>query len=219
MDMPLFGGGRGNSGFDFCTHSMKVLNPVHCALFAPSTGMSSTGFEDTWRIISGIARAVSRGVTVSIMVSAPCAYAAGDPHGQSYNQMNCPTDGTQGPGYDYWNTLYEALSGWPSPRSQDQFYAHITEGMSPLGAGGSRRKLSYGYGWSLESIADWIFAYCYAINKNSRPKNSNGNFLNAEQTAALICEKFRLPTSVSIKTNPLTCEEIILMVRRFLAVR
>jgi len=153
------------------------------------TGMTYTGFEDTWRKISGIARAVSRGVEVSIMVSAPCAQAAMNPNDQGNNQFECPKDGTQGDGYDYWNNVY-MYNGekWPSQRSKDQMYAHITEDMSPLGAGSSdHRRLGYGYGWSLENIADWIFAY-YAINKNSRPRFTNGTFKNEAEIAEHICE-------------------------------
>ena len=159
------------------------------ACLAGCTRMVPTSFDDTWRFIAGLAMAVSREVQVSIMVSAPCAYAAGSPHDQSNVLFQCPTNGEQGGGFDYWNDVYKYNGGkWPNPRGQDQYYAHVTDNMSPLGTGSSNnRKLSYGYGWSLENIADWIFAY-YAINKNTRPKYSDGNFKNDKDTAEHICK-------------------------------
>eukprot|EP00588_Corethron_pennatum_P008841 CAMPEP_0194274128 /NCGR_PEP_ID=MMETSP0169-20130528/7286_1 /TAXON_ID=218684 /ORGANISM="Corethron pennatum, Strain L29A3" /LENGTH=1429 /DNA_ID=CAMNT_0039017245 /DNA_START=34 /DNA_END=4320 /DNA_ORIENTATION=- len=182
----MVAGAKASGGFDNCSVKLGC------------SGMTETTFDDTWRMISGIARAVSRGVEVSILVSAPCAQGAGNPNlSQTSNQFNCPTDGTQGDGFDYWNQVYKKHgSKWPPQRARDQTYAHITKGMSPLGAGSSDSRrpgygiLGYGYGWSLENIGDWIFAY-YAINKSSRPK-TDGVFMSSTQVADHICKKIKI---------------------------
>jgi phosphatidylserine/phosphatidylglycerophosphate/cardiolipin synthase-like enzyme len=64
------------------------------------------------------------------------------------------------------------------------------------------RQLGYGYGWLLESIADWIFAY-YAIVKESRPINpDDGSFKNAEQIVDHICEHVNIAHMRLTKEEP-----------------
>uniref|UniRef100_A0A7S1B4E0 PLD phosphodiesterase domain-containing protein n=1 Tax=Corethron hystrix TaxID=216773 RepID=A0A7S1B4E0_9STRA len=166
-------------------------------------GITSTPFDDTWRIIGGIAKAISRNVDVYIMTSAPCAFGAQHPDATAVWGMNpCPVDGTPGPGFDYWEKAYfnNPLWGkWPKPRSTDMDPNHISDGVP------HRRRLqsknnnstldtekdhrAYGYGWSQQNIADWIFAY-YMLNKDARPKNLSTNLtMTADEIADHICER------------------------------
>ena len=61
-----------------------------------------TKFDDTWRKVEAVATALSKGVTVSIMVSAPCAIAA-HPEGK-----------TEPTGHNTRFVLYEPLSSHTS---------------------------------------------------------------------------------------------------------
>jgi len=151
------------------------------------SGMTKISFEDTWRIIGSIAKALSREVRISIMVSAPCALGAGLGESEpTSTQFACPRNGEQGPGFDYWSDVYNYHGEtWPSPLSSDGMHAHITESMSPLGAISVRRRLSYGYGWNLHNINDWIFAY-YAINRQYRPL-IDGRTMNRNEVVDHIC--------------------------------
>ncbi len=164
-----------------------------CGDVVGCSGMTKVTFDDTWRKIGGIAKALSRGISVYVMVSAPCAFAANDPNDKNFNlsgnTKKCPVNGSQGNGFDYWGDVLAANGGdWPSPRVMDRADNHITESMSPLGGVAAQRRLSYGYGWSLYNIADWIYAY-YAINKEYRPTNDdNGNFKNETEVVDHICE-------------------------------
>jgi len=152
------------------------------------SGMNRKIFDDTWRKMGGIAKAISRGVPVYMMVSAPCAFAAEDPNDQTGSTYVCPTNGTTGEGFDYWSMVLETNGGkWPAPRQMDMMYNHITANESPLGAGSNRRRLIYGYGWILEEIADWLFAY-YAINIQHRPKRTDGSYKNTTEVVDHICE-------------------------------
>ena len=80
--------------------------------FAFAGGVSPKAFDDTWRIIGGVAKAITRKVDVYMMLSAPCAFAAENP---KQDQMpgilfECPYDGGQGPGNDYWSDVYKTNS-------------------------------------------------------------------------------------------------------------
>ena len=61
--------------------------------------------------MGGIAKAISRGVPVDMMVSAPCAFAAEDPNDQTGSTYVCPTNGTTGEGFDYWSMVLETNGG------------------------------------------------------------------------------------------------------------
>ncbi|KAL7553740.1 hypothetical protein ACHAWF_017058 [Thalassiosira exigua] len=157
-------------------------------------GVSPTGFDDTWRIIGGLAKAIARGVDVHILVSAPCAFASNNPCDvQSIAMYLCPYDGTQGEGHDYWNLAYTRVTAgwkkWPDAREIDLQKHHIHNG-EPLfhrrrdlssSDQDRTRRLSYGYGWSLDNIADWIFAYMM-INPDARPHG-----MNADEIVDHIC--------------------------------
>merc|ERR1712161_182138 len=154
-------------------------------------GMTETSFEETWRKIGSIAKALSREVKISMMVSAPCAFGAAKlaPVGPGFkNLFPCPTNGQPSKGFDYWGKVYEHHNQkWPSPQSMHEMHAHITESMSPLGDMSGRRRLSYGYGWNLDNINDWIFAY-YAINKQYRPLNNVTSIsMNSDEILDHIC--------------------------------
>merc|ERR1712238_619011 len=119
------------------------------------SGMTKTSFEETWRKIGSIAKALTREVKISMMVSAPCAFGAAKlaPVGPGFkNLFPCPTNGQPSKGFDYWGKVYEHHNQkWPSPQSMHEMHAHITESMSPLGDMSGRRRLSYGYGWNLDT--------------------------------------------------------------------
>ena len=83
------------------------------SLVDQTTGI--TKFDDTWRKVEAVAMALSKGVTVSIMVSAPCAIGA-HPEGEAaspehntslvlYSTNSCPL------------TLFLDLSGYYGPES------------------------------------------------------------------------------------------------------
>lgn len=84
-------------------------------------GVSPTGFDDTWRMIGGIAKAIAgknqekKPVDVHIMVSAPCAFASNDPCTlQGFAMKQCPWNGEKGSGHDYWQMAYTryVFSSW-----------------------------------------------------------------------------------------------------------
>jgi len=176
--LPMLFRGVVNGGFD-CGY-------VGCS------GMFQNMFDDNWRKIGGIAKALSRDVEIFMMVSAPCSFNTADPNGQSIESFQCPIDGTQGEGFDYWSLVLAANDGnWPAQRAMDQMYNHITKSQSPLGAGANRRRLLYGYGWNLHNIADWLFAY-YAINKKHRPKRLDGSYKNEEEVVDHICRNVNI---------------------------
>jgi len=150
------------------------------------SGMAKVSFEDTWRIIGSIAKALSREVEISIMVSAPCAFGAFKPKERG-TQLACPTNGENSTGFDYWGNVYEYQGKWPNPQSMHEMHAHITESMSPLGDMSGRRRLAYGYGWNLDNINDWIFAY-YAINWKNRPlKKGASRSMDRDEILNHIC--------------------------------
>ena len=172
--------------------------------------ITAASFDDTWRIIGGIAKAISRGIDVYMMLSAPCAFSGDSIHYMQQPvalgisaQYKCPLDGTQGDGWDYWEQAYiaqlnQGYSKWPDARDGDKEWAHIEDG-SPfphhrdLKNGDAdqqetnpvHRDLAYGYGWTLENVADWIFAY-FMIVKDSRPE-IDGRSMTAEEIAEHIC--------------------------------
>lgn len=138
--------------------------------------VTGTGFDDTWRIIGGIAKAITRRVHVHMLVSAPCAFAGDDPKTvNSIVQFNCPNNGDQGKGFDYWEKAYAGETNmgflkWPEAREEDKEWGHIfddnafslrkltSEYINVQQIGNVHRELAYGYGWSLGNIAEWIFA-------------------------------------------------------------
>jgi len=193
-----------------------------------NSGVTRTAFEDNWRIIGGVAKAMSRNVDAYMMVSAPCAWGADDPHYmQSQFQYNCNHDKTisdtktteKGVGFDFWHSVYtngtgfwgaitsatDYVSGidigydrWPVAKDIYKERAHIKNGETRAShfMDGNRRLqgesknelelLSYGYGWSIENIADWIFAY-YMIVQEARPTNDDGSLMNADEIVDHIC--------------------------------
>mmetsp|Transcript_41709 Transcript_41709/g.126542 ORF Transcript_41709/g.126542 Transcript_41709/m.126542 type:complete len:1858 (-) Transcript_41709:76-5649(-) len=174
-------------------------------------GVSKVPFDDTWRIIGGIAKAMARNVPVYIMVSAPCAFAANNPNcvseGLRTNTFQCIPG--QGNGYDYWGKVFNEHSSllgtgsdfmawdrWPEPRDIDLKDRHIKDGdpfahrslseRNEQKSMNTNRRLVYGYGWSLDNIADWLFAY-YMINKKARPISTSGAKMTATEIAQHIC--------------------------------
>lgn len=187
-----------------------------------STGrLSAASFDDTWRIIGGIAKAIARGVDVYMILSAPCAFGGDNIHytqapldinpidiplgpiDDVSAQYRCPVDGSQTTGWDYWEQAFVAqlnkgYSRWPSARDEDGEWGHILEGNAfqrrkltnednddHQETHSVHRKLAYGYGWTLENVADWIFAY-YMINEGTRPRNDD-RYMNANEIAEVIC--------------------------------
>merc|ERR1712238_320375 len=92
------------------------------------SGMTKTSFEETWRKIGSIAKALTREVKISMMVSAPCAFGAAKlaPVGPGFkNLFPCPTNGQPSKGFDYWGKVYEHHNQkWPSPQSMHEMRAN-----------------------------------------------------------------------------------------------
>lgn len=178
--------------------------------------VSAASFDDTWRIIGGIAKAIARGVDVYMMLSAPCAFGGDSiyymqgplPLGPINTgisaQYRCPVDGSPTNGWDYWEQAFTAqtnkgYSRWPHARDEDGEWGHILDGDAfnhrrkltneenddHHVTQSVHRKLAYGYGWTLENVADWIFAY-YMINEGSRPQ-IDGRSMTANEIAEHIC--------------------------------
>lgn len=133
-----------------------------------------TGLQDTWIMVGGIADALIRGVDVYMVLSAPCAFGANirDPSlGPAWSDVSldpgleCPTlndmdpDGP-GDGFDFFGEDPNSI--------------------------GRRRRLTYGYGWSVENAADWVFAY-FAYDQEHRPAG-----MSPADVAAMICEKLHV---------------------------
>ena len=159
--------------------------------------MADKGFEDTWMIIGGLARALVRGVDVYVLLSAPCSFGANDPDAAGLDGGDmCPTDGSPPSGFNLWSQVVEDHDGfWPSsteypssiPEKRSRARKLGGKDASETSLTRNHRQLTYGYGWSLENTADWIFAYL-AIHREERPQSAHGPAA-ANELINLICKR------------------------------
>ncbi|EOD24510.1 hypothetical protein EMIHUDRAFT_238451 [Emiliania huxleyi CCMP1516] len=138
--------------------------------------MADKGFEDTWMIIGGLARALVRGVDVYVLLSAPCSFGANDPDAAGLDGGDmCPIDGSPPSGFNLWS---QKRSRARKLGGKDASETSLTR---------NHRQLTYGYGWTLENTADWIFAYL-AIHPEERPQSAHGPAASNE-LINLICKR------------------------------
>lgn len=166
-----------------------------------TTGLAK--FDDTWRKIEAVATALSKEVTVSIIVSAACAVGgspeAYGPETLMGGRSPCNEHALAGTGYDYWARVYDHNNAsWPEKRPIDKEPLFLP----PVGNGATanfvkieeatsqQRKLLqdiYGSGWSLDNLADWLYAYL-AIFPEKRPTNTYGSPVSDGEVVNLICK-------------------------------
>jgi len=159
--------------------------------------MADQGFEDTWMIIGGLARALVRGVDVYVLLSAPCSFGANDPDAAGLDGGDmCPIDGSPPSGFNLWSQVVEDHGGfWPSsteypssiPEKRSRARKLGGKDASETSLTRNHRQLTYGYGWTLENTADWIFAYL-AIHPEERPQSAHGRAA-ANELINLICKR------------------------------